>query len=152
MSFYESTYLLLALLILSFTITPFLRKKILHEFTDEEFYVYSNAVMFALVIIYSVYLLVKNKCSLSMLKDKINTRNAMICLISGFSAVAGGLILSILLKRNDASSVIPQVQPVVIILTMMIGYFLANEDVNRYKVLGALLIVGGLVVFNRGKK
>lgn len=148
MSFYESTYLLLALVILSFTLTPFLRKKILNEFTDEEFYIYSNTMMLILVVMYSIYLLFQNKCSLTMLTEKINTRNAIICLVSSISAVMGGLVLMILLKRNDASHVIPQIQPIVIVLTMLIGYFLANEDINRYKIMGAGLLVFGLYVFN----
>lgn len=151
MSFYESTYLLLALVILSFTITPFLRKKILHEFTDEEFYIYSNIFIVSLVLIYSFYLIVSNKCSLDMVWNKMNTRNAIICLVSSISAIVGSIVLLVLLKRNDASFVIPQIQPIVIVLTMLIGYFLTGEDVNRNKVMGTMLIVGGLVVFNLNK-
>ncbi|QKF94414.1 EamA domain-containing protein [Fadolivirus algeromassiliense] len=147
----NSTYILLALLILSFTFTPFLRKKILHEFTDEEFYIYSNIIMFTIVILYAIYLLKTNKCSLSMIKEKVNARNVVICTISAITGLAGSILLMMLLKRNDASFVIPQVQPVVILLTMLLGFFMANEDINRFKILGTMLIILGLVAINYGK-
>lgn len=145
------TYILLFLLIMSFTFTPFLRKKILHEFTDDEFYIYSNIIMFTLVILYAIYILKTNRCDLNVLKSKVNTRNMIICTISAISGLAGSILLIMLLKRNDASFVIPQVQPVVIVLTMLIGFFLANEDINKFKIFGTILIVLGLVIINMGK-
>lgn len=145
------TYVLLCLLILSFTFTPFLRKKILHEFTDEEFYVYSNTIMIVLIIMYAIYLLKTEKCSFSMIKEKVNARNMIICTISAITGLAGSIWLMMLLKRQDASFVIPQVQPVVILLTMLLGAFLANEDINKFKVAGTILIIGGLVTINYGK-
>lgn len=147
----QYTYMLLILLILAYTFTPFFRKKILHEFTDEEFYVYSNLIMFVLMISYTVYLLNTSKCDLGTIKQKVNLRNITYCTLGAITGLAGSILLMMLLKRNDASFVIPQVQPVVIVLTMLLGCFLANEDVNRYKILGTILIVFGLVVINMGK-
>ncbi len=151
MSLYDNTYLLLGLLILSFTITPLLRKFVIHEFTDEEFFVYNNIFAFLVVMMFSIYFFRAGKCNFSNITQKVTPRNAVICALGAITGIAGGILLMALLKRNDASFVIPQVQPVVILLTMLIAYFMATEDINRFKILGTMLIIMGLVAINYGK-
>lgn len=147
----SQTYILLALLIFSFTVTPYIRKKVTNDFTNEEFFLYNNIFICIAIILYCAYLLKTNKCDLAVLKDKINSHNALLCIISAITGLAGGIILMMLLKENDVSFVIPQVQPVVIVLTMIISYFITKEDLNKFKLIGAGMIVFGLVVLNYGQ-
>ena len=71
--------------------------------------------------------------------------------MAAFTTVIASLMLISLLKRNDASYVIPHIQPVVIILTFIFGYMLFNENINYKQAIGACLIVGGLYVINKYK-
>jgi len=143
--------ILFIMLILSFTFTPLLRKQILKEFTDEEFYIIYNIALIVFIIIYAVYLLKTNKCSLDFFKKKVTPKYAVICSFSAFFALMGSVILTILLKRNDATFIIPQVQPVVILLTMVFGFLLAKENVTMNKIIGAAFIILGLIIINNSK-
>lgn len=151
MDLYNNTYLLLALLVISFTVTPMLRKHVIKDFTDEEFFVYSNIFAFIVILLFSIYFFRIGKCTFSELKQKITTKNATLCALGAITGIIGGITLMALLKRNDASFVIPHVQPIVILLTMTIAYFMATEDINAYKILGTVLIIAGLIAINYGK-
>lgn len=145
------TYLLFSILIFSFTITPFLRKKITADFTDEEFFIYSNFFLYLVAMVYAIYLFRTNKCDLSLVK-KINGNNLMLCLLAAISGIIGTVIMGILLKRNDTSYIIPQIQPIVILLNLLFAYYLFDENIDIYKVVGVVLIVIGLLIINKSKK
>jgi len=146
----NNTYLLLTLLILSFTITPLIRKKATIDFTDDEFFVFNNFFVVTFAIIYGIYLIKRNKCNLSMI-NKINKTNTFYCALGAITGIAGGIFLMMLLKRNDASFVIPQVQPIVIVLNVLLAYFLFGESMDKYKIIAIVLIFMGLLLLNYSK-
>jgi len=150
MSTDNNTYLLLTLLILSFTITPFITKKVINDFTDHEYYVFNTFFFIIFAIIYGIYLIKTNKCNLSMI-NKINKMNTFYCALGAITGISGSIFLMILLKRNDASFVIPQVQPIVIILNVLLAYFLFGESMDKYKIISIVLIFVGLLFLNYSK-
>lgn len=147
----KTSYILFALLVLSYTITPFIRKKAAANFTNEEFFIFSNTFVFLLILMYSIYLFKSNKCSISML-SKINKTNTCLCALGAITGMAGSILLTALTKTGNVSSIIPQVQPIVIMLNIILAYFLFGEDINKFKVAGVVVIILGLILINYGKK
>jgi len=70
-------------------------------------------------------------------------------ILGAITTVMGAIVLIKLLKDNDASSIIPQIQPVVILLTILLGYALFNESMTKNKIIGGLCIICGLYIINK---
>ena len=54
-----------------------------------------------------------------------------------------------LLQKKNVSYLIPQVQPIIILLTIILGYFLFNEKLSNYQIFGSLLIILGVWFMNK---
>ena len=151
MSLYDSTYIILGIVILSLSLRDFFRKKIMDDFTEEEFYIFSNFVVIAMIILYSIYLLITNRCNTYSIYNKMNKRNITICIIASIFSFLASMLMLVLLKKNDLSFVIPQINPAVIILTVLLGVFLLNEELDKLKVIGIILVIFGLISINLSK-
>ena len=81
--------------------------------------------------------------------NNLTTRELVISSFGAIVTVMASLLLVQLLKDNDASSIIPQIQPCIILLTLFIGYFLFNESLTKNKFLGTIMIVIGLYFINK---
>ena len=53
-----------------------------------------------------------------------------------------------LIKSEDISNIIPQLQPAVIILTVLLGVFMFGEKLTVNKIIGTCLIIWGMIVIN----
>ena len=62
------------------------------------------------------------------------------------------LILIMLVKREDVTFIMPQVQPIVIALGILIGYFVFKEELTTLKIIGTVMIIGGVFVLNWDKR
>ena len=151
MAFYDSTYIILGIVILSLSLRDFFRKKIMADFSEEEFYIFSNFVVISMIILYSIYLLLTNRCSTLSIYNKMNKRNVTICIIASIFSFLASMLMLVLLKKNDLSFVIPQINPAVIILTVLLGVFLLNEELDKLKVIGIILVIFGLISINLSK-
>ena len=65
--------------------------------------------------------------------------------------MVGSTLLLYLVKMDDVSYLIPNVQGIVILLGAAIGYFIFNESFDTFKFLGILLIFFGILSINYGK-
>ena len=61
-----------------------------------------------------------------------------------FSSIA----LIWLLKYNEATQIMPQLQPMVIILTILAGIFIFKEKVNFMEGVGIFFIIIGVIMVN----
>ena len=109
---------------------------------------FNHSLCTVLVLVYAGYLMYQQKCDINCLK-KLDKKEFIFSLAGAITTVFGSVLLIKLVKENDASYVIPHIQPIVIIFTIAIGYFIFQEDVNIYKILGGLLVVFGLFVMNK---
>ena len=64
------------------------------------------------------------------------------------TSVFASILLIELLKKYDATSIIPNIQPLVLILTLLIGKFIFNETMTITKASGIITIVGGIYLIN----
>ena len=145
-------YLLLLFIVIAWTANPFLKKLVSKKFKSNEFMLINHFVISSMMLSYLVYLLYTKEFNFNCMQ-RLDKKDFFYLVLGGITTIVGSLIMIKLLSEYDASYIIPHLQPVVIVLTILSGYFIFNEELNKQKVLGILLILSGLTVINyKGKK
>ena len=146
-----NSYILIILLVLCWTLNPFLKKNSIGDLSSSEYIIYNNCLVSSLVLIYFIYLITRNETKfISKLKIK-PTKEIIISLFAAIITISSSIIQCNLLKLENASYLIPHIQPLVIILTVLIGYFIFGENFNVKQFGGILLIGVGLMIINKFK-
>ena len=144
-------YLSMLLVVLLWSFTPFLRKVLLKKLSSFDFYIVTQMiVMLYLFITLGVMKANNIETNISSIFNLSNREKLIFVLAAGatfFSSIA----LINLLKYNEATQIIPQLQPLVIILTIIIGMCLFGENVNNMEKLGILFIIIGVILVNKFK-
>ena len=136
------------IIVICWSIDPFLKKNTVKTLTPDESLVFNKLLSTAIIVIYLIYLLCNKKCDFSKLKDL--TKKEMVYIsMSAISTFISTIALIHLLQKENISHLIPQIQPVIILLTMCIGYFIYKEQISYYQMLGGALIIGGIYFLNR---
>ena len=73
-------------------------------------------------------------------------------IIVSIIGIISGIAWISLVKDNFISYIVPHIQPLIIILTFIISYFIVKEPITNYHLIGAVLIIFGLILINEGKK
>ena len=138
------------LLIISFTVNPFIKKYASKNVTHIEYTFIYQIFIVIFVFLYSLYLLRTKSCDINCYKKMTKTEIVwtMLAVITG---MVGSALLLYLVKQGDVSYLIPNVQGIVILLGALIGYSLFNEHFDKYKIFGILLIFIGIISLNYGK-
>lgn len=144
------TYFLLILLVLSFTLNPFFKKKASNQVAANEYFLLNHLIISFFLVLYFIYLLSYNKCNLKCLK-KLSRKEIIWAFLAGFTSIAGGIILISLVQKDDISFIIPNVQAIVIGLGAVIGYFMFKEHFDKYKFIGIGFIIVGVLFINYSK-
>tara|TARA_B100001094_G_C18164278_1_gene791118 strand:+ start:602 stop:1045 length:444 start_codon:yes stop_codon:yes gene_type:complete len=144
----NNTYLLLFIIVICWTINPYFKKKGASKLSSEEFMFFNHFLCSILIIIYFLYLFYNNKCNINCIK-KIDNKELVYSIFGAFITVISSLLLIKLLKENDASYIISQIQPLVILLTIIVGYLIFHEALNKNKLIGGLIIILGLIIINK---
>ncbi len=146
----NTTYILLVLLVLCWTVNPFMKKKIAAKMSSSEYMIFNHCLCSILIFLYFIYLIKSDNFSINNIKS-LDNKDFGISIMAALTTVLATVFLISLLKNNDASYVIPHVQPCVILLTMLVGYYLYDEGITKNKSFGAILIISGLVLMNYKK-
>ena len=144
------TYFLLFLLILSFLFNPFLKKKMIGKLNPHEYLLLNHFLITIIIVLYGIYLLSYGSCDINCLK-KLNYNDILWAIIAGITTVIGSIVFIILIQREEITFIMPNVQPIVILLGALIGYYLFNESMHTMKVFGILLIIVGAFMINYDK-
>ena len=144
------THLLIILLVICWTINPFFKKLSAKNLNSEEFMFFNHFLCSIIIILYFIYLLYNKQYNIKCIK-KLTRYELIYSLLGALLTVSSSLILIKLLKENNASFIIPQIQPLVIFLTILVGYIIFKEDLDNYKILGGILIIFGIFVINKKK-
>ena len=135
------------LLVLTFCwgLQPFFKKIPLKKISSIEFYCIEYLFYMVPISIYFIYLY--NKNSLQCLK-KIDRKDVLYFILIVLTGTIGGLTFAQLLKQNNATYVIPSVQPLIITFSLIFGYFIFMEKINIYQMFGTLFVIGGIILIN----
>jgi uncharacterized membrane protein len=144
------TYFLLFLLILSFLFNPFIKKKVIEKMNSHEYLLFNHFLITMIIIIYGIYLLSYGSCDFNCLK-KLNYNDILWAILAGITTVIGSIVFIILISREEITFIMPNVQPIVILLGAVIGYYLFDESMHSIKVFGIVLIVLGAFMINYDK-
>lgn len=144
-----NTYLLLVLIVICWTLQPFFKKVPLKKISSSEFYILNHLIYSIPIFLYVIYMLYGNKFKFM---NKLDKKDYIYLILVVFVGLIGGLVFAELLKNNNASYVIPHVQPLIIVSTLITGYYVFNETINYKHIIGTILVIGGLVMINHGNK
>ena len=89
-----------------------------------------------------------SKCNFNEIKN-LNSKQILTSVVAASITLASSIILINLLQRTNVSYVMPHIQPLVLLLTMIIGYFIFQEKLNNYQLFGAVLTILGLWLLNK---
>jgi drug/metabolite transporter (DMT)-like permease len=147
------TYLLLVILIIVFVLNPFIKKHAFEQLNPNEFLIISNIFFTTLMLFYALILIkfnVSDKCTINSFK-KLSKKQIIfficICLLS----LIGASAYIRLIQKEEITFIMPNVQPIVLLIGAIIGYYLFNESMGKYKISGIILIIIGAFLINYEK-
>ena len=147
----SQTYFFLFLLVFFWTVNPFMKKNASQKLTSGEYLVFNHALCTIIVVIYLLYLLKYNKCDINCLR-KLNNKDIFYSILAAITTIGSSLVLIHLVQNNNVSYIIPQIQPLVILSTVITGYLFFGEMIEKQKLFGIGLIISGLYVINSIQK
>jgi uncharacterized membrane protein len=127
---------------------PFIKKKIMNNIDSEMYFFINHIIVTVFVIIYFLYRLMNKK--LSFVKINTLTKEDKTYLVVGgvITVLAARLLPYIISLNKDVTYLISNIQPVVILLTAIIGFAFFNEQIDTKKMMGIGLIIIGLLFMN----
>jgi len=134
---------LLLIVVICWTIQPFYKKIPLISMTYKEYYLLNHIIYTIPIIFYMLF----DKNRFSFVK-KMTKRNIFFIILSVAIGILGGVSYTYLLKQNNINYLIPHTNPLIIIFTLLIGYFIFKESMSLNQIIGILLVIIGLIIIN----
>ena len=141
-------YFYILIIVLCWTFNPFIKKVLLNKIGKPEYMVLNHIFITLFILIYFLYMFSKNKCDLSCIKS-LSKKDISLLSLGAITSILGTLMLLHLVSKSEVSYAIAHIQPIVISLTLIIGYLVFNETLSILKVFGITLIVLGLIILNK---
>ena len=143
-------YVYLIMLILLWTMNPFIKKKIMGNIDNEMYFFINHIIVTVFVLIYFFYRLMNRDSKLSFVKiGDLSKEDKTYLVIGGIVSVLASRLLPYIISLNkDVTYLISNIQPVVILLTAIIGFAFFNEHIDTKKLIGIGLIIIGLLFMN----
>lgn len=143
----------LIILVLSWTISPFIKKMVSQKMGIDEYVLVSTTVFFIFIWLYYLYryIFLKKTLNFSVLKNfKIDDYAFLLFVV--LNSVLSVIIFIKVVNMTEVSYLIPQVQCIIIALTFIIGYLIFNESFSIKKGLGIFFIILGILFVNMKTK
>jgi len=146
----QYTYILIFILVMSFVLNPFIKKKAAKNIGSNEYLIFNHILISILIISYTLYLVYYNKCNFDCIKDLTQTE-MLWCIAAAVTGIIGSLVLIMLVQKDEITFIMPNVQPIVILIGAILGYFVFKESMGLFKIIGILFIVCGAFCINYDK-
>ena len=145
------TLTLIGLLAIGWTFNPFLKKKSIGHLSSYQYLLINSILNTLMIIILFCYLYLRGSELLPNNNDWSYDQLLWI-LSASVITVATSILLISLIKNHKVSYIMPHIQPLVIAFTILSGYFLFKEDIEKGQIIGIILIILGLFAINYYKK
>jgi len=144
----SSKYLILGTVVLCWTLTPFTRKRAIGKLTSSEYFVVNFILTATLAALYWVYLVTTGETGVEVWRGMTRSQVTW-ALFAALLSIVGAIGLIELIRRYQVSHILPQIQPLVLVLTLVSGVVLFKERIGRAKAFGGALIILGVWLMNR---
>lgn len=144
----SSKYLILGTVVLCWTLTPFTRKRAIGKLTSSEYFVVNFILTATLAALYWVYLVTTGETGVEVWRGMTRSQVTW-ALVAALLSIVGAIGLIELIRRYQVSHILPQIQPLVLVLTLVSGVVLFKERIGRAKAFGGALIILGVWLMNR---
>ena len=138
------------LIVLCWTLNPFIKKLILkkNKLSTDEYFVINHFIITILLIGYFIYLYKNKKCSTNCIA-RLNRYDMLYILLGSLTSILGARLLLSIIRYNDISFMVAHIQPLVILMTFVIGYLFFTESINIYRIIGGGLVILGIILLNK---
>ena len=144
-------YIAMAIIVLCWVLTPFLRKIVLKKVSSFDFLLLTHSIVMLFILLAILVMKIKNKKNFKLDFSSMDKKDILVLILASVGTFVSSLLLIWLLKYNEATSIMPQLQPLVILLTILAGAFVFKENVSLMEWLGVAFIIGGVFILNKFK-
>ena len=142
-------YFGMALVVICWVLTPFLRKIVLTTANSLDFFICTQVIVLFYIILTFLFLKFRHPNNYNFQSIlNLNKRQIIILFLAALATYFSSIALIWLLKYNEATQIMPQLQPMVIILTILAGIFIFKEKVNFMEGVGIFFIIIGVFIVN----
>lgn len=142
-------YLGMILVVSCWVLTPFLRKIVLKKATSVDFFMCTQLIVLLYILLTFIFLKIRNPSDYNFKSIlDLNKKEISILFLGALTTYFSSIALIWLLKYNEATQIMPQLQPVVIVLTILAGIFIFKEKVSLMEGVGVGFIILGVVILN----
>ena len=144
-------YIGITVVALCWVITPFLKRNIAQTLSSVDLFINTQII----ILIYGLITLFILKCckydfDLLSIK-KLDKNQTLILFACALTTYLSSVTLIWLLKNYEATQIIPQIQPIVMVLTILAGIFIFAEKVTNTELFGLTFIIAGVYIINKYK-
>lgn len=140
----------ISVIVICWTLNPFIKKYAMKKLTANEYMMINHTFITIFIVGYFIYLFSKKKCDIKCLKQ-LSKKDYAVIILGAITTILATLILLYLIAETEVSYAIAHIQPVVISLTVILGYVLFNETMSLMKISGISLILIGLIFLNKSR-
>tara|TARA_B100000963_G_scaffold358145_1_gene382048 strand:+ start:3516 stop:3974 length:459 start_codon:yes stop_codon:yes gene_type:complete len=142
-------YIGIILVALCWVITPFLKRSLGKNLTSVDIFINTQIIILTYGIL-TLMILKYLKYDFDLLSIKNLDKNQMLTLLaSSLTTYMSSITLIWLVKHYEVTQIIPQIQPIVMVLTILSGIFIFSEKVTKTELLGLSLIISGVYIINK---
>jgi drug/metabolite transporter (DMT)-like permease len=138
-------YLYVFIIVLCWSINPFLKKIVTNHIQPIEYNIYSNTLSFIYLIMFSLY---QNKYNMSgitiNIANKLSKNHIGIMMIVSILTLVPSYLMIVLNQKYSVSGITAVVQSLNIIVTTIIGVVYMGDPINMTKIGGILMTSLGI--------
>jgi uncharacterized membrane protein len=142
-------YFGMSLVVFCWVLTPFLRKIVLKKATSLDFFMCTQLIVLLYILLTFIVLKIRNPSDYNFKSIlDLNKKEISILFLGALATYFSSIALIWLLKYNEATQIMPQLQPIVIVLTILAGVFIFKEKVSLMECVGVGFIILGVIILN----
>lgn len=124
--------------------STFIKKDILKICTFKEFIYLEYVLLLLPIFLYIMYMNVYNK-PIHLVK-KLSTKIWIYLLLATFLTIIAPFIYYYLISNYSITKIAPIINPLIIVFTILLGFFIFNETITKQEIIGIVIIIIGIII------